>query len=218
MQCAAFALCCANGDKPDLVRRVADAKGDLMIEKPPAAVSDDLPAIIRQVEEAGITCVQSFPQRLIPSNRTVKQILDAGELGPIGMVRKRHGHGFALARLALDMPWIVDPERAGGGALLDEGVHEMDLLRHYFGEPESVVAEVGGVHTDLPVEDTGVMLFRFPGGVIVELASGWAWRAGGPSTEIYGSEGTLLQFFTDSASNAAPDPSGPSVHDGPLLT
>ncbi|MCA1789642.1 MAG: hypothetical protein LC667_07235, partial [Thioalkalivibrio sp.] len=123
-------------------------------------------------------------------------------------VRKRHGHGFALQSLASDMPWIVDPVRGGGGALLDEGIHEVDLLRHYFGEPESVVAEVGTLQTALSVDDNGVALFRFPGGIIVELASSWTWRAGGPTTEIYGTEGTLLQFFTDCASNDAPDPAG----------
>lgn len=208
---AAVAICSANGDKPQLVGAAARAGRHILVEKPSAARAEDIPGMIRAVADAGVTCVQSFPHRLVPSNRRIKHILESETLGRLGMVRKRHGHGFALENLATDMPWIVDPELGGGGALLDEGIHEIDLLRHYFGEPESVYAEAATLQTDLPVDDNGAALFRFPGGLIVELASSWTWRAGGPTTEIYGTEGTLLQFFTDCASNDAPDPAGMHV-------
>lgn len=204
----AVAICAANDDKPELVRRAARAGRHILIEKPTAARADDIPAMIRAVAEAGVTCVQSFPHRLVPNNRRVKEILDAGTLGRVGVMRKRHGHGFALEMLATDMPWIVDPRSGGGGALLDEGIHEVDLLRWYFGEPESVYAEAANLQTELPVDDNGVAVFRFPGGVMVTLASSWTWRAGGPTTEVYGTDGTLLQFRTDCASNDAPDPAG----------
>ena len=201
-------LCNANGSKLEVMRIVAEAGKHVLVEKPPASKSEDVREMIQLVERSGITCVQSFPHRLVPNNQVVKQVLDAGELGRLSLMRKRHGHGFALKGLAQDMPWIVDQELGGGGALLDEGIHEMDLLRHYFGDPESVVAEVARSLPDLPVEDTSVIILRFRDGPLVELSSGWSWIAGGPATEVYGDAGTLLQFFTDCASNDAPDPAG----------
>lgn len=204
----AATICAANAHKLGLLRLAAEAGRHVLVEKPPATRVEDVQEMITTVERTGITCVQSFPHRLVPANQTVKAFLDRGELGRVGMVRKRHGHGFAFKGLAEDMPWIIDPALGGGGALLDEGIHEMDLLRHYFGMPESVTAEIGTLQTDYPVDDNAVVLFRFPDGPLVELSCSWTWLAGGPTTEVYGTEGTLLQFFTDCASNDAPDPAG----------
>jgi predicted dehydrogenase len=203
----AVAICAANADKPELVKTAAKRGLHVLCEKPTATTLRDVWEMSHAVEEAGVTFVQSFPHRLIPANRHIKDLLASGKLGKVGLVRKRHGHGAALTHLAASMPWIVDAQQSGGGALLDEGIHEMDLLRYNFGDPLSVTAEIGTLQTDLSVEDTGVALFRFPENILVELSAGWTWPAGGPTTEIYGTNGTLIQSFTDLASNAAPDPS-----------
>ena len=63
------------------------------------------------VAEHGVTYMQSFPQRLLPANRRVRTLLRETAIGPISLVRKRHGHYFALRELAETMPWI-----SGSGA------------------------------------------------------------------------------------------------------
>jgi predicted dehydrogenase len=135
------------------------------------------------------------------------------------LVRKRHGHYFALRDLAQTMPWILDSAQAGGGAFLDEGVHQADMLRWLLGDPLDVVALPGRVSGGRSVEDTGAAIYRFSEGVTAVLEAGWTWVAGGPTTEIYGDRGTIVQGFTDCASSAAPLPGAAYLHlyraDGP---
>jgi predicted dehydrogenase len=150
--------------------------------------------------------MQSFPQRLLPANHRVKALLDEGAVGAVSLVRKRHGHFFGLRDLDASMPWILDPGSSGGGALLDEGIHQADMLRWLCGDPEEVASLPGRVSGGRCVEDTGAAIYRFGQGVLGVLEAGWTWIAGGPTTEIYGDRGTIVQGFTDCASSAAPLP------------
>jgi predicted dehydrogenase len=152
------------------------------------------------VERSGVFFLQSFPQRLMPGNLAIKKLLDERAIGKISHVRKRHGHPFGLKGLEQDMPWIVDPGSAGGGAYLDEGVHQTDILQWYFGMPLSVMAQTTGRLGN--VETSGAALYRFEGNILAVHEAAWNWHAGGPTTEIYGEEGTIIQSYTDCASNS----------------
>jgi len=99
-----------------------------------------------------------------------------------------------------DMPWIVEPGLSGGGAYLDEGVHQTDLLRWYFGMPLSVMAQTAGRLGG--AEMSGAAIYRFEGEILAVHEAGWNWHAGGPTTEIYGEKGTIIQSYTDCASNS----------------
>lgn len=199
--CRAAAICSETAEHPRLVELCCRAGVHVLCEKPTAIDLSGCRKIKRLVEGAGIVFYQSFPQRHIPSNLRIKQLLAEGTLGRVTHVRKRHGHHYGLLGLDRQMPWIVDPSRAGGGALLDEGVHESYVLDWFFGQPLSVTAELA-FHGSYPVESSGVALYRFPGDMLCTLEAGWNWWAGGPTTEIYGERGVILQYHTDCASNS----------------
>ncbi len=184
----------------------AKAGKHILCEKPCARSLAECARMAAAVRAARVVYMQSFPQRLLPGNQRMKALLAEGAIGALSLVRKRHGHAFALRDLATSMPWIVEPEQAGGGAWLDEGVHQADMLRWLLGDPLEVVALPGRVSGGRVVEDTGAAIFRFPGGVLGVLEAGWTWVAGGPTTEIYGDRGTIVQAFTDSASATGPLP------------
>lgn len=196
----AAAICSENNRHIELTIKCCNRKIDVLCEKPVATTLEECRRMMQAVEESGIKYFQSSPQRLIPGNQTIKKLLDEGAIGRITHIRKRHGHGFLLSGLAKDMPWIVDSGRSGGGAYLDEGVHETDLLRYFFGDPLSVVCQIAGRST-LGVETSGAAIYRFPGELLAVLESGWNWLAGGPTTEIYGDRGTIIQSGTDCSSN-----------------
>jgi predicted dehydrogenase len=200
-KCSAVAVCSETSEHLPIIRLCCEAGISVLCEKP---FGPDLKAsreIARLIEESKIRYYQSFPQRHIPSNHKIFQMIQTGVLGRITHVRKRHGHGYSLTGLEIQMPWIVDPAIAGGGALLDEGIHEADLLHWFFGEPVSVCADLSfaGAYS---VETTGVAVYKFPGDLLCVLEAGWNWVAGGPTTEIYGENGVLIQNNTDCASNA----------------
>lgn len=203
----AVAICSETNLHAELTIAAAKAGKHVLCEKPMATSLEECKEMLRAVGEYGVKYMQAFPQRHIPSNGKIKELLQAQAIGKVSLVRKRHGHSFALQGLPQSMPWIVDTHHAGAGAFLDEGIHECDVLRWFFGDPISVTAMVGNSVADIAafgVDDFGAAIFRFQGGEIAVLEAGWAWVAGGPTTEIYGDQGTIIQSLTDCASNAVP--------------
>ena len=194
------AICSEPSKHLGLIKQCCHYKIHIMCEKPLAPSIEDGYKIKEMVERAGIIFYQSFPQRLIPSNIKIKQILDTGTIGRITHIRKRHGHAFGLQNLEKDMPWIIDAEKEGGGAYLDEGIHETDLLQYFFGMPVKVTAQL--IHNEQwSAEMSGAALYTFPGNILAVHEAAWNWHAGGPTTEIYGEKGTIIQNLTDCSSN-----------------
>ena len=109
-------------------------------------------------------------------------------LGPLLFVRARYGHG---GRLGYASEWRAQPQRSGGGELIDQGVHLIDLARWFFGE----FVEVDGfAHTyfwDMPVEDNGFMLLKTASQQVAFLhVSCTEWK-NTFSWELYGRDGKL---------------------------
>jgi len=126
-------------------------------------------------------------------------MLEAGELGRLSMARVRHGHAYGLDA-AFQQAWFVDPALAGGGALLDEGVHGADLIRWLFGEPQSVMAMTANATFGARVEDAAIAVYRYASGLLVELAPSWCYPAADNSIEIYGTGGSAILSGVDLAS------------------
>lgn len=200
-QCDAAAICSETCDHERLLSLCCEAGVNVLCEKPAAVDLRRTESMKEIIARSGILYYQSFPQRHIESNREIKRLLESGSLGTITHVRKRHGHYFGLQGLEHQMPWIVDPEKAGGGAFLDEGIHEADLLRWFFGDPLSVSADLSFTGA-YPVETAGAAVYKFPGDILCVLECAWNWPAAGPTTEIYGDRGVLVQNLTDCASNS----------------
>lgn len=172
----------------------------VMCEKPTARSVTEGLRVKEALDSSSIPFLQVFPQRLMTGNLRIKKLLDSGELGRITHVRKRHGHGFGLKTLESDMPWIVNQTESGGGAYMDEGIHEADLLRYYFGMPFSVSAQLS-LRKCGEGEMAATALYKFADDLSVVHESGWDWLAGGPTTEIYGEEGVIIESLTDCASS-----------------
>lgn len=198
----AVGIASENARHADHAVAAAAAGKHIFCEKPMATTLEDCDRMIDAVERAGVVYMQVFPMRFDPANHKIKELLDDGVLGKVGVVRKRHGHNLAQ-RWKDRMPeelWFIDPVLAGGGAFLDEGVHAVDWLRWLFGEPISVTAKIGTLQTDLLVDDNGIAIFEFPGNIMATLYSSWTGVAAIQTSEIYGDRGTLIQSFTDVSS------------------
>jgi myo-inositol 2-dehydrogenase/D-chiro-inositol 1-dehydrogenase len=182
-----------------LVEAAARRGRHVLCEKPLAATLADCDHIARVVAETGIVFMQSFPKRFDPASHALRRLVQTGALGRLVLLRVRHGHFYGLDP-EFRRGWHVDPARSGGGALLDEGVHAADFLRWLLGEPESVTATVSSAALGLGGEDTAVAVFRFPDGVLGEIATGIVFVAGDNSVELYGTEGTAVLAGVDLAS------------------
>lgn len=187
-----------------LIEAAARRGRHVLCEKPLAATLEDCERIARVVAETGVTFMQSFPKRFDPVNHELRRMVRAGELGRITLVRVRHGHFHGLEpRFVAE--WYADPARSGGGALMDEGVHAADLIRWLFGEPESVTATTSAGALGLPVDDAAVAVFRFPDGLLAEVATSWAFTAADNSVELFGTEGAAVLSGVDLGSRDLTD-------------
>ena len=180
----------------------AEAGKHIMCEKPMATTLGDCDRIIESVQQAGVKYYQIFPMRWDPANQRIKEIVQSGMLGKISMIRKRHGHFYGLKWQKTDPDiWFTKLDLAGAGAFLDEGIHAIDWMRWIFGEPVSVVAQIDTVGSPYEVDDVGAAIYRFQDKSMMALHTSWLDQAAVSTTEIYGSKGTLIQSYTDGASN-----------------
>jgi predicted dehydrogenase len=87
----------------------------------------------------------------------MREIVDAGEIGELMFLRARYGHG---GRLGYEQEWRAQPELSGGGELIDQGVHLIDLARWFLGDFLEVDGFAHTYYWDMPVDDNAFMLLK----------------------------------------------------------
>jgi predicted dehydrogenase len=160
----------------------------VIVEKPAARTVKELQPVMELAASCGVHVQAGFNHRYHPAFRKAREICDAGSLGELMFVRARYGHG---GRRGYDREWRADPEVAGGGELLDQGVHLIDLARWFLGEFPHVHGCAPTFFWNMPVEDNGFLMLRTETGQVAWLhASCTEWK-NTFSFEIYGRRGKL---------------------------
>lgn len=198
-RCNAVAICSETVAHAPLIDAAAAQGCAILCEKPLGTSLADTERIAATVMRHGTWFMQSFPKRFDPVTTRLREAVDGGELGRVTLARVRHGHYYGL-RPDFAQRWYVRRALAGGGALLDEGVHAADLLGFLFGPPASVVAETSDATLGLEVEDLGLATFRWANGMLGEIVASFTFAAADTSIELYGTRGTLLVSGVDLAS------------------
>ena len=200
----AVIIACETDRHADLVERAAAAGKHILLQKPMAYTLEDCDRIARAVERAGVKFSMAFQMRHDPVNLEMKRLVDAGELGEIGLVKRRHSGSWLLTGWdGLSQPsrfWEFDGSRTPG-TFMYEGIHACDFFRWLMGPPVSVTAQIDDVIADRGIDDFGVAIYRFESGAIGVQTSSGAILAAESTTEIYGSEGVLIQNYGDSSSS-----------------
>ena len=165
-----------------------EAGKHVLVEKPAARHPDELVPIIAAAEKRGVGVQVGFNHRYHPAFQQARRLLASGELGPLMFIRARYGHG---GRVGYDKEWRAKPEISGGGELLDQGVHLIDLARWFLGEFTDVQGHVGTFFWDMPVEDNGFLLLRTAEGRVAWLHATWTEWKNTFSFEIFGRDAKL---------------------------
>jgi predicted dehydrogenase len=182
----------------------------VLCQKPLCLTRQECDRVVEAVAAAGTFFETAFQMRYDPANRRLRELVQGGAIGRVGWARRRHCIPvlFDPAFLQGESRWHADPA-LNRGMFFDDAVHATDFLRWVFGEPVSVVAEVGAVLS--PLEDTGLCIFRFESGALVELANSSTTLAGENTCEVYGDEGVIVQNHDDLVST------GPVLPPHPIL-
>jgi predicted dehydrogenase len=171
-----------------VTRAAVEAGKHVLVEKPAAHRPEELTPIIALAEERRL-CVQvGFNHRYHPAFKQARAVLASGALGPLMFIRGRYGHG---GRVGYDREWRARPEISGGGELLDQGVHLIDLSRWFLGEFTSVEGHIATYFWDMPVEDNCFLLLRTGAGQVAWLHATWTEWKNTFSFEIFGRHGKL---------------------------
>jgi len=166
-----------------------EAGKHVLVEKPMASTLAEADAMVAAARHAGGWLMVAHCWRFHPDVRALRARVEAGELGEIVKTRSYGVH----ARWG-PSGWFTDPELAGGGALLDMGVHAIDTTRYLLGDPEPVrvCATIGTRYGGYAVDDDAVLLVTWSNATNSVVESGW-WQPhlGGleADTELYGTGG-----------------------------
>lgn len=166
----------------------AEAGKHVLVEKPGARTAAELAPLAEAARRANVTVKVGFNHRFHPAFRTAREYVDAGAVGELMFVRARYGHG---GRVGYDREWRADPDVSGGGELLDQGMHLIDLSRWFLGD---FVHVTGFVHTyfwDMAVDDNGFLALRTADERMAWLHVSWTEWKNSFSFEIYGKTGKL---------------------------
>ena len=159
------------------VLRAIEAGKHVLVEKPAARTAAELRPLLEAAEHGGVTVKVGFNHRFHPGFQQARRIFDRGADGGVGellYIRARYGHG---GRPGYDREWRADPKIAGGGELLDQGVHLIDLARWFAGDFVEVAGHVATYFWDMAVEDNGFALLKTRGGQVAWLhASCTEWK------------------------------------------
>ena len=166
----------------------AEAGKHVLVEKPAARNAAELVPVMAAAEKHGVKVHVGFNHRYHRSLRKAKELVDSGALGELMFVRARYGHG---ARIGYDKEWRADPALSGGGELIDQGPHLIDLSRWFLGELTDVEGFAHTYYWDMPVDDNGFMLLKTAKKQAAFLhVSCTEWK-NTFSMEIYGKSGKL---------------------------
>jgi predicted dehydrogenase len=166
----------------------AEACKHVLVEKPAARSLGEIRDVVARVERHPVCVWVGFNHRYHPALQKARTIVESGAIGPLMFVRGRYGHG---GRLGYEREWRADPEISGGGELLDQGVHLIDLAGWFLGEFTEICGFAKTYFWDMPVEDNAFLLLRTRDNQAAWLhASCTEWK-NLFSFEIYGRRGKL---------------------------
>lgn len=168
----------------------------VLIEKPLAADLAGADELLQTADTTGKRLMVNWPIAWWPQVQHALALAQSGEIGEVWQVRYRAAHQGPKEMGASEhfCDWLYDPNRNGGGALLDYCCYGAVLSRVLLGRPRSVTAVAGQLlKTDLDAEDNAVLLMQYPKAICIAEAS-WTQidKMTHYRTIIYGSEGTLL--------------------------
>lgn len=176
----------------------AKAGKHILLQKPMARTADECRRIISAVDAAGVRLQVSFMHRYFEEVVRARELLAEGAIGRPYSMRMRN------ATPGADWgSWFYSRARVGGGVVMQLGVHGIDLLRHLFGEIDSLSANTALLRTERTLadgtiihpdnEDHALAMYRFASGALAthEMSMSEVQGCDRFTLEIYGERGTI---------------------------
>ncbi len=174
--------------------KALEAGAHVLVEKPMAPTAAAARMMVDSARKARRVLMVAMQRRFGGVERAIKDALASGAIGKPNFIRARLSHGGPNL-WAPGQTWFTTASEAGGGAMLDLGVHVADLAIWFMGEIDSVTGAVGTLAKPIEVDDTGAMILHFKSGAIGVVEASWSSMPPLSAIEIYGSEGRVMAGY-----------------------
>ena len=189
----AVSICVPSGKHLDLGVKAAEAGKHVIVEKPIEVTLKRANTLIEKCKEKNVQLAVIYQTRFMPEIMKLKEQIEQNEIGEIFM-------GDAYLKWFRDQAyydsgaWRGTFELDGGGVLINQGIHTVDLLQWFMGDVDTVYGKVGTfTHQNLEVEDNAVAVIKYKSGAIGVIEGSTSVQpAQSRRIELHGSKGTIV--------------------------
>ncbi|MGO9587582.1 MAG: Gfo/Idh/MocA family protein [Limisphaerales bacterium] len=129
----------------------------VIVEKPAGISVKQIDELISLAEQHGVCVRVGFNHRYHPAFIKAREIFGSGVMGDLMFIRARYGHG---GRVGYDKEWRADPKFSGGGELIDQGIHLIDLAGWFLGGFKKIDGHAATFFWNMPVDDNAFLNLR----------------------------------------------------------
>jgi predicted dehydrogenase len=126
----------------------------VIVEKPAGISVKQIDELIALAKQHNVCVRVGFNHRYHPAFTQAREIFDSGVMGEMMFIRARYGHG---GRVGYDKEWRADPKLSGGGELIDQGIHLIDLAGWFLGDFKKIDGHATTYFWDMPVDDNAFL-------------------------------------------------------------
>lgn len=189
----AICLCVPSGLRCEIAEACAAAGKHILSEKPLEVTTKRIDRIIKACDKAGVMLGCIFQSRFAPDPRQIRKALDEGRFGKL-VLGDAYIKWYRSQQYYDSGAWRGTWKLDGGGALMNQGIHMIDLLTWFMGPVASVRAQTTLIaHKGIEVEDLGTAMLTFKNGAMGVIEGSTAiWHGHPARVEVHGTEGSAV--------------------------
>ena len=188
----AVVVCTPPSVRLDIVNECLDRGIAMLFEKPLAHTVESAQQIVEKVNKSDIVCATGFCHRFNPGINRIKELFTDGTLGePIEFINY-----FVFSSPQSRESWRTDINISGGGCLIDNGNHSVDIFRYLFGSIRNVSGATRHIWPGRG-DDTGFMLLASESNVIGQITVSFTYPYRVATIEVVGSKGAAKYDYTN---------------------
>lgn len=188
----AVSVCTPNAYHFEATVTAARAGKHVLCEKPLSMSLDQCEEMIRVARKAGVVLQTGHHLRSNVLVEKARELIQSGAIGRVSFIRLRQAHDWGGSKTVRASFGLL--QNSGGGTLLDNGCHMMDLARNLGGDVKNLFARTGTLgawETTVEVEDTSVVTLEMQSGALVSVENAWTASGWEEGFWVYGTHGAL---------------------------